>query len=318
MKRILITGVAGFIGSHLVESLLSQEKEIIGIDNFDPFYSKEQKESNLKQVLKNKNFCFLEGDISQKVTLESLPKIELIIHLAAKAGVRPSIENPTDYIQHNIQATNNILEFAKNQNIQKIIFASSSSIYGNNTSIPFREEDLVNEPISPYAFTKRSCELMNYAYHHLYDIDIINLRFFTVYGPRQRPDLAIHKFFQKIYNNEPIEIFGDGSTARDYTYIDDIINGIEAAINYIHTHSKVFETINLGNNTPVLLKDLIKQIEKVVFKPVMLKNLPMQAGDVNQTYADITKAKKLLGYNPHTKLEVGLEKFKNWFEGRIS
>ncbi len=316
--QILVTGAAGFIGSHLSEKLLSLGHQVTGVDNFDPFYPKNVKEKNLEKCLESKNFTFYNSDIADIQSTPGLNKLlpDIVIHLAAKAGIRPSIENPGAYIQTNIVGTFHLLEWMKTNDCKKLVFASSSSVYGNNKKTPFEETDAVDSPISPYAFTKKSCELLNFNYHQLYDMSIINLRFFTVYGPRQRPDLAIHKFFELIYNNKPLDIFGDGTTGRDYTYIDDIINGICASVNRIKSAKKLYEVINLGNNKPVLLKDLVDTIENITGKKIIRRQLPMQPGDVDLTYADITQAKNKLNYLPSTSLNEGLNKFKTWYENR--
>lgn len=313
--KTLITGVAGFIGSHLSEKLLSLGHEVVGIDNFDNFYTREIKERNLQASLLNSNFTFYELDISKSANLEILEsnQFELIVHIAAKAGVRPSIENPELYIENNMVGTLNMLELMRKINCKKMVFASSSSVYGNNIKTPFDEEDNTDHQISPYAVSKKSCELLNYSYHKLYDFDIVNLRFFTVYGPRQRPDLAIHKFVKKMSNEEPIEVFGDGNSARDYTFISDTISGIVGAINYLKTHDKIYEIINLGNNTPITLKSLIDKIEASLNCKANLLHKPMQEGDVDITYACIEKAGKLLNYSPKTSLEEGLREFINWY-----
>lgn len=313
--QILLTGAAGFIGSHLSEKLLQLGHTITAVDNFDNFYSREIKLSNIRKCKESKNFNLIEGDISDIASL--VPKEyapDLLIHLAAKAGVRPSIENPSQYIQTNIVGTHNLLDWLKNAGCKKMIFASSSSVYGNNKKVPFSEKDSVDSPISPYAFTKKSCELLNYTYHDLYGINIINLRFFTVYGPRQRPDLAIHKFFSLINDNKPIEIYGDGTSGRDYTFIDDIVNGICSSMDRITSETNLFEIINLGNSNPVLLKDLINAIEEVSGKKAVKKFLPMQDGDVDLTFADISAARQKLNFNPSTSLIDGLKKFKSWYE----
>ena len=314
-KNILITGAAGFIGSHTAEKFLQRGCNVIGFDNFDSFYPREIKERNLKTALAVKNFSFIEGDITKISDLEKLPaEIDLVIHLAAKAGVRPSIENPSAYINTNINGTQNILEWMRKRKISKMIFASSSSVYGNNLKVPFSETDNVDFPISPYAFTKKACELINHNYHHLYNIDIINLRFFTVYGERQRPDLAIHKFTKNIFEGKPIPMFGDGSTARDYTYIADIVNGIAASYDYLISHNDVFEIINLGNSSPVDLKTLIEKIYTATGATTQIEKLPKQAGDVERTFADISKANFFLNYEPRTTLDEGLKKFAEWFK----
>lgn len=314
--KVLITGVAGFIASTLAEKLCRSmtNVEIVGIDNFDSFYPRKIKEFNMVNLLKQSRFCFIEGDLSDKIFFNSLPAdFDVVIHLAAKAGVRPSIEKPGSYIRSNIEATNNLLEWMKARKIKKYIFASSSSVYGNNCKVPFKENDNVSFPISPYAFSKRACELMNYTYFELYGINTINLRLFTVYGPRQRPDLAIHKFVKLIASGKKITVYGDGNTSRDYTYVDDIVQGIIEAVHYINNHNNVFETINLGNSFPVKLTALLSLISKCLNIELRSEILPVQLGDVDQTFADITKARKLLGYHPKTSMEEGLRKFIRWY-----
>lgn len=314
MQNIVVTGCAGFIGSHLCEELLKLKYYIIGIDNFDPFYPKEIKESNLHQLRKNSNFTFIEADLTDmKNCLNHINYAEAVIHLAGKAGVRPSIEHPDLYIDNNITATKNILEAMRRNSISKMLFASSSSIYGNNPKTPWNESLNVDNPISPYAFSKKSCELLNHTYHHLYNLDILNLRFFTVFGPRQRPDLAIHKFVKLIENNEEITMYGDGNTSRDYTYVKDTCNGIINALEYITNNENVFDTVNLGHHHPVKLKDLINMIGDATGVTPKIKQLPMQAGDVDITYADISKAQNLLGYCPKTEMKDGLREFVKWY-----
>jgi len=315
-KNFLITGAAGFIGSHLAEKLLAAGYKVTGLDNMDGFYAKEIKEKNLEILLSNENFLFHEIDICnfrQLQTLFSQTQFDTVIHLAARAGVRPSIENPADYYNVNVSGTLNILECMKDQNSRNLVFASSSSVYGNNGKTPFSETDNVDYPISPYAATKKAGELLAHTYFHLYKIDIINLRFFTVYGPRQRPDLAIHKFFKLLYTNQPIDVYGDGSTGRDYTYIADIVQGIESSIHYLDRHENVFEVINLGNSSPVKLSELLDTIENITQKHFIKKHFPMQKGDVDLTFADIEKARKLLNYQPQTTIQEGLKLFESWF-----
>ncbi len=312
-KNYLITGGAGFIGSHLVDSLLSEGNNVITIDNFDPFYSKEVKLKNISSALTFDTFQLIEGDIRDKNLVDDIfnnNHIDIVIHLAAKAGVRPSIESTVEYYDVNINGTLNILEMMKKYNVKNLVFASSSSVYGNNKKIPFSESDVVDYPISPYAATKKSGELLCHTYHHLYDFKINCLRFFTVYGPRQRPDLAIHKFSKMILNDETIPMFGDGTTKRDYTYIDDIIQGIKQSINNLNG----FEVFNLGESRTIMLKELIALIEKEIGKKADIKKLPLQPGDVEQTYADITKAKKMLGYNPQYQIEEGIKNFVEWLK----
>jgi len=306
-----VTVAAGFIGSHLCERLLSDGIAVVGFDNFDEFYSRDVKEANLSKSLASKKFKFIEGDIRDADCVDGVIEnsgIDLIVHLAAKAGVRPSIEDPVGYQDVNINGTVVLLESARKFGIKKFVFASSSSIYGNNKKIPFSESDKVDFPISPYAATKKAGELICHTYSHLYDIDMTCLRFFTVYGPRQRPDLAIYKFCRLIEAGKAIPVYGVGSMRRDFTYIDDIIDGVIKAIDKCSGYA----IYNLGESRPVRLDELISEIEKALGKKAKIDRLPLQPGDVDQTYADIGKAKKKLGYDPSTALEVGLEKFVKW------
>jgi UDP-glucuronate 4-epimerase len=310
--KVLVTGAAGFIGSHLCERLISEKAAVTGLDNFDTSYSRNIKEANLSGLLQRNNFKFIEGDIRDAACVEPVvqkQKPYMIVHLAAKAGVRPSIENPVGYQDVNINGTVILLEAARKFGVKKFIFASSSSVYGNNKKVPFAETDNVDFPISPYAATKKAGELICHTYSHLYNIGMTCLRLFTVYGPRQRPDLAIHKFTSLMETGKPIPVFGDGSMQRDFTYINDIIDGIVAAMQYCNS----YEIYNLGESQPVRLDVLIGEIEKALGKKAVIERLPMQAGDVFQTYADITKAKEKLGYNPKTKLRTGLAEFVKWF-----
>ncbi len=318
--KFLITGGAGFIGSSLCEHLLKNQHQVICFDNFDNFYPRISKVENITPFINHPNFLLVEGDLRdpEKVaTLFAGNNIDLVIHLAAKAGVRPSILDPKTYVDVNINGTMNLLESMKSHGVKKIIFSSSSSVYGNNEKIPYAENDNVDFPISPYAATKKSGELLTYTYHHLHQFSVVNLRFFTVFGPRQRPDLAIHKFFDRLYKGQEIEMYGDGSTSRDYTYIDDIVSGILQAADLIqHKKLAFYETINLGNSHPITLRELIDLIEQVCTKKFRIKQMPMQEGDVNRTFADISKAKGLLGYSPQTDMRNGLSKFKNWYESK--
>ncbi len=312
-KKILVTGGAGFIGSALVDRLLAERAaDVFCIDNFDNFYDVTIKRKNIAHALTHSNFYLLEGDIRDTNFLSEVfkTKYDVIVHLAARAGVRPSIEQPLLYEDVNVKGTLNLLEQAKNNNIKQFVFASSSSVYGVNPRTPWSEDDHVLNPISPYASTKVAGELIGHTYSHLYDIRFIALRFFTVFGPRQRPDLAIHKFFKLIDNNKPIPFFGDGTTSRDYTFVDDIVSGIIGAIGY---DKSLYEIINLGNNRTVTLLQLITAIENSIGKKANLDKQPAQAGDVPHTFANVDKAKKLLGYSPSTSLEDGLEKFKQWY-----
>lgn len=310
-KNYLITGGAGFIGSHLVDELLAQGNTVICLDNFDDFYDPAIKKKNIKTALQDTKFKLVEGDIRDRTVLENCFRndhIYMVIHLAARAGVRPSIEQPELYYDVNVKGTLTLLEVMKEYNIKKMIFASSSSVYGNNKKVPFSEDDNVDYPISPYAATKKACELMCYNYFHLYNFGIFCLRFFTVYGPRQRPEMAIHNFSKRIFNEEKISLFGDGNSKRDYTYIDDIISGIISAIDNL----KGFEIINLGNSETIALPDLVKKLEGIINKKAETEWLPKQPGDVDITYADINKAGKMLGYNPEFPINEGLKKFIEW------
>lgn len=323
MSTILVTGGAGFIGSHLSEALLKKGNKVIIIDNFNSYYNPAIKRKNIEEIkqtcltndIKDELLEIFEGDIRDKEFLKKifLEKIDVVVHLAAMAGVRPSIEEPCLYYDVNIIGTLNLLEKCKENNINKFIFASSSSVYGNNKKVPFSEEDPVDEPISPYASTKKSGELLCHTYHHLYNIDTACLRFFTVYGPRQRPDLAIHKFTNLINKNESIPFYGDGSTSRDYTYIEDIVDGILGSIEYICKNENVFEVFNIGGDKTVTLLEMVKTIEKALGKNAILNKMPMQPGDVNRTCADITRSRDLIKYNPKTSFENGIEKFVEWF-----
>ncbi|MDP2452920.1 MULTISPECIES: GDP-mannose 4,6-dehydratase [unclassified Kaistella] len=334
----LVTGGSGFIGSHLVEHLLKNGHSVINIDNFDDFYDYKIKIKNtLESVGKTLEFSFHEKqldiqklifetsikdyqlyyqDIRNKEGLEKIfqkHKIDMVIHLAALAGVRPSIESPLEYAEVNIKGTMNLWELCKDFQIKKFINASSSSVYGNNEKTPFSEDDSVEHPISPYAATKKSGEILGHVYHHLYGIDMIHLRFFTVYGPRQRPDLAIHKFTKLISENKEIPFYGNGSTARDYTFIDDIIEGIHKSITHIESQNQVYEIINLGESQVINLNEMVETIENELEKKSIKKNLPLQPGDVEKTNANIQKAKTLIGYQPRTHFQNGIKKFVEWF-----
>lgn len=308
--KALVTGAAGFIGSHLCERLLEVGWEVVGIDNFDDFYNPKIKRDNIKTCLKNQDFRLVEADIRDSVIMDGTvdDNIDVIVHLAARAGVRPSIEQPLLYADVNINGTMVLLEAAKKYKISRFVFASSSSVYGNNKKVPFSEEDNVDFPISPYAATKKACELLCHTYHHLEGMSITCLRYFTVYGPRQRPDLAIHKFARLLEQGKAIPVYGDGSMMRDFTYIDDIIDGTTAAIE----RCKGFNIYNLGESQPITVNDLIAEIENALGKKAVQENLPPQPGDVERTYADVTRAANDLGYKPSTSIRDGLEKFTAW------
>ncbi len=313
-KHYLVTGGAGFIGSQLIKALLKDDYiRLTIIDNFDPFYPRQFKLLNTEGFEQHQQVMIIDRDL-EDLSAHELEKIlpqpvDVIIHLAAKAGVRPSISNPLGYQRTNVLGTQMLLDFAQLTSIPQFIFASSSSVYGANTHLPWKEEEQL-QPISPYAMTKLSGEGAGHVASHLYGIRFIALRFFTVYGPSQRPDLAIHKFIKSLLKDQPIAMYGDGSTSRDYTYVDDIVQGILAAIDY---DKSLFEIINLGNSNAVSLKDLVLHLEEIVGKKALVEQLPEQAGDVPNTYADISKAKRLLQYQPATPLRTGLLNFYNWF-----
>jgi UDP-glucuronate 4-epimerase len=313
--HIVVTGGAGFIGSQLIRKLFEQDTAVIitCIDNFDPFYAAEIKQYNIRDFKENKRFRLLHLDLSATTAAELSDlikgQVDVIVHMAAKAGVRPSIENPLAYQQSNVIGLQNMLDFAKAKSTRQFVFASSSSVYGINDHFPWKEDEQLM-PVSPYAMTKLAGEMLGHVYSKLFGIRFIALRFFTVYGPGQRPDLAIHKFIKAIICNKPITMYGNGSSSRDYTYVDDIIRGV---INAVQFTNKDFEIINLGNNYAVSLKALIELIEQVTGKKAIIANMPEQPGDVPKTFADISKARNLLGYNPETDLKEGLQIFYNWF-----
>lgn len=315
LRNILITGGAGFIGSHLVEHLLSEGGwNVSVVDDLNDFYSPEIKRTNLAEARTKGDFRFFEADIRRPESLRSIfdeNEFDVIVHLAARAGVRPSLKEPKLYAETNINGTVNLLELAREFDVKQFVFGSSSSVYGENEKLPFSEADPIFHPISPYAATKAAGELICHTYSHLFDIRTVCLRFFTVYGARQRPDLAIHKFSKLIREGKPIQMFGDGSTRRDYTYIDDIISGVRAAIDY---DASMHEVFNLGESETTELSRLIELLEELLGKKAIIDRQPMQPGDVPITYADISKARKLLKYNPQTMIEQGIPKFVEWFK----
>ncbi|MDX8336860.1 GDP-mannose 4,6-dehydratase [Candidatus Cetobacterium colombiensis] len=342
--KIVVTGVAGFIGSHLVENLLSLGHSVVGIDNFHEFYSenikiknvlesvnkteylneilsKDGKDKKIQALLEKVNSDAYTLEYCNLKDLESLDKIfnenkiDMVINLAGLAGVRPSLENPIEYEKVNMGGYLNLLECSKKYGVKKFIQASSSSVYGNNKVVPFKETDVVDFAISPYASTKKSGEVLGHVYYKLYNIDTLQFRFFTVYGPRQRPDLAIHKFVDKILKGESIPFFGDGETYRDYTYIDDIIDGVIKGVKYLQANDNVYEIINLGESDAISLNNMVQTIERHLDKKAIIDRLPMQPGDVKRTYANIDKAKELLGYKPTTKFDDGIAKFIKWYLG---
>lgn len=317
MKTYLITGGAGFIGSSLSERLIKEGNRVVAIDNFCDFYNPTIKENNVKELIKNSNFKLYRNDIRDREAVKKIfeeNNIDIVMHLAAMAGVRPSIENPVLYQEVNCMGTQNILEEMKAHNVKNLVMASSSSVYGNCKEVPFKENMIVDFAISPYAATKKANEVMTHVYHKLFDMNVIMLRFFTVYGPKQRPDLAINKFTRLILEDKEIPMFGDGTTSRDYTYIDDIVDGIIRSCNYVENNNDVYEILNLGNSSPVSLKEMINTIGQAIGVEPKIKQLPMQPGDVDRTFADISKAKKLIGYNPKTSFKEGIENFVEWYK----
>lgn len=314
MKNILVTGGAGFIGSHLVDRLLAEGSwRVTVLDDFNDFYAPEVKRENVRAHLQHESYKLIEADIRDREALAGVfaaTKFDAIVHLAARAGVRPSLSEPQLYNETNVGGTLNLLELARAHEVKQFVFGSSSSVYGINAKVPFGEEDPIRQPISPYAATKAAGELLCHTYTHLYGIRSVCLRFFTVYGARQRPDLAIHKFARLIDEGQPIPVFGDGTTRRDYTYIDDIIAGVRAAIDYSGSDYEVF---NLGESRTVELNELISLLEKNLDRRARINRQPMQPGDVPQTFADVSKARRLLGYNPRTQIEEGIARFVEWF-----
>ena len=325
VKSVLLTGAAGFIGSHLAESLLRRGLAVVILDDFNPFYDPAIKVANIAAVravaaATGAGLSVLKGDIRSAADLDRAfaaagdPAAVAVVHLAAMAGVRPSIEQPFLYHEVNIGGTLQILEACRAHGVQRLAFASSSSVYGNNEKTPFAETDRVDNPISPYAATKKAGELLCHNYHHLYGLSVACLRFFTVYGPRQRPDLAIHKFARLIASGRPLPFFGDGSTRRDYTYVDDTVQGILGALAWLErADAPVYDIFNLGESQTVTLATLVELLGRALGSEPQLDRQPMQPGDVLCTYADISKARRILGYDPQVKIETGIEQFVAWF-----
>jgi UDP-glucuronate 4-epimerase len=314
MKNILVTGGAGFIGSHLVDALLAEGRwRVTVVDDFNDFYAPEVKRENVRSHLQHELYQLAAADIRDRAALARIfseTKFDVIVHLAGRAGVRPSLSEPELYCETNITGTLHLLELARERDVRQFVFGSSSSVYGINAKVPFSEEDPIRQPISPYAATKAAGELLCHTYTHLYGIRSVCLRFFTVYGARQRPDLAIHKFARLIDEGQPIPVFGDGTTRRDYTYVDDIIAGVRAAIDY---EASDYEVFNLGESRTVELNELIALLEKNLERRAVINRQPLQPGDVPQTFADVSKARRLLGYNPQTQIEEGISRFVKWF-----
>lgn len=342
MKNFLITGGAGFIGSTVTEKLLNNGDKVVVVDNFNDFYdynrkirnileitnnfnkigefenlSKDEKISKLIEIVNSDRFTLIYGDIRDREAMDRVfvkNKFDLVFNPAAMAGVRPSLLDPMLYEDVNIRGYMNLLELCKKYGVKKFVQASSSSVYGNNKEVPFKETAIVDFAISPYAATKKSCEVMGHVYHNLYNIDMVQLRFFTVYGPKQRPDLAIHKFTKMILEDKPIPFYGDGTTKRDYTYIDDIVDGILKSMSYLFNNENVYEIFNLGESHVVSLKEMVETIENALGKKATLDIQPMQPGDVDKTYADISKAKAMIGYEPQTNFAEGIRKFVEWYK----
>lgn len=320
--RILVTGGAGFIGSHVVERLVASGHDVVIIDNFNDFYDPQLKRRNFAEIIRTvddreRDLVLCEGDIRDADFVKAIflqEPVDAVVHLAAAAGVRPSIENPLYYEEVNVRGTMNILEAARESGVRFFLFASSSSVYGNNFKTPFSEGDPVDHPISPYAATKKAGELICHTYHHLFQMNIACLRFFTVYGPRQRPDLAINKFTRLIDTGKAVPFYGDGTTSRDYTFINDIVTGVESAMSWVCADEPRYDIFNLGGSRPVELGRLVEIIESELGKKAILDRLPMQPGDVHVTFADLTKSASVLGYRPVTPIEEGLRAFIRWYK----
>jgi UDP-glucuronate 4-epimerase len=317
MRNVLVTGGAGFIGSHLVARLLGEGAwRVVVLDDFNDFYDPALKRRNVAAHEGREGFRLREADIRDRAAVEGVfaeTDFDCVVHLAARAGVRPSLLEPVLYAETNINGTLNLLEAARARGVRQFVFGSSSSVYGENEKVPFAEDDPVARPISPYAATKAAGELLCHTYSHLFGLRCVALRFFTVYGARQRPDLAIHKFARLISGGRPIPVFGDGTTRRDYTYVDDIVAGVRAAMDY---ESSGYEVFNLGESRTVELRELIALLEKELGREASIDRQPAQPGDVPQTFADISKARRLLGYDPRTPIEDGVRRFVEWFKGR--
>jgi UDP-glucuronate 4-epimerase len=317
LGAILVTGGAGFIGSHLCERLVGEGREVICLDVFDSFYSKKIKLRNIDSLKDAQSFHLYEGDIRDPAVLEDLfghHRVDAVVHLAARAGVRPSLEMPRLYTDVNLTGTATLLEHARNFKVSRFVFGSSSSVYGNSARVPLVESERVDEPVSPYAATKRAGELLAYTYHHLYGMDVACLRFFTVYGPRQRPEMAIHKFTRLIDQGEAVPLFGDGSSARDYTYVDDIVAGIIATVE----RARGYQVFNLGRSEVVSLKDLIAHIESALGKKANVVFQSEQPGDVRQTCADLTRSRQALGYEPKIGIQEGIGRFVQWYRAQAT
>jgi UDP-glucuronate 4-epimerase len=314
-ERVLVTGAVGFIGGHACRALLQSQHEVVGLDNFDPFYDRSIKEAALAELQEEKGFSFVEGDIrDESLVPKLLDGVDVVLHLAARAGVRPSIEDPGLYSSVNVEGTARLLEACRNRGVRRFVFGSSSSVYGDATEAPFREDAPALDPVSPYAATKRAGELLCRVFHHLYGLRIASLRLFTVYGARQRPDLAIHRFTRLLTAGQPIQQFGDGSSERDYTHVDDILKGVLGAVRWTAPDEPAHEVFNLGESRTIRLDYLIRLIAEALGVEAKIEYLPMQPGDVKRTHADISKARAVLGYDPQFAIEDGIAQFVTWYE----
>ena len=314
--KVLVTGGAGFIGSHLVSRLLDLGHQVVCIDNFDDYYAPRTKRQNLASALKYTNFRLVEGDILDRPLVKELlsERHDVLIHLAGRAGVRPSLERPDQYAKVNVEGTLNLLDASRSGHVGHFVFGSSSSVYGLSQSVPYREDDRHLQPASPYGASKLAAEVFCETFHRLYDLPLTCLRFFTVYGPRQRPDMAIHRFARLIQEGMPVPMYGDGTTRRDYTYIDDVIDGIVRAME----QPRGYQVYNLAAGEPIALRNLISTMQRALGKEARVSELPVQPGDVPITFASIERAMRHLGYTPRTKVEEGVTRFVEWFRAQHS
>jgi len=315
VMRVLVTGAAGFIGSWLTERLLERGDEVVGFDNYDPFYDRAIKEQNLASARANAGFRMVEGDLRERADVDALfgdREFDAVVHLAAKAGVRPSLADPAGYYETNLIGTTNLLEAMREAGCRRLVFASSSSVYGNNRKVPFQEDDRVDAPISPYAATKKAGEELCHVYHAVHGFSILALRFFTAYGPRQRPEMAIHAFTRRLFAGEPIPVFGDGSMERDFTYIDDVVDGVVAAVDHV-MGTETFDILNLGESEPIRLSRLVSALEQVTGCEATIDRRQVPPGDVDRTFADVSRARRLLGYEPSVGIDEGLRRFVEWY-----
>ena len=315
MRRVLVTGAAGFIGSWFAERLLQRGDEVVGLDNFDPFYDREIKERNLAVARGSAAFRLVEGDLRDRAEMFALfgdGAFDAVVHLAAKAGVRPSLADPAGYYDTNLIGTSNLLEAMRDAGCRRLVFASSSSVYGNNRKVPFHEDDRVDAPISPYAATKKAGEELCHVYHAVHDFSILALRFFTAYGPRQRPEMAIHAFTRRLFAGESIPVFGDGSMERDFTYIDDVVDGVASALDHV-IGNETYDIVNLGESEPIRLSRLVAALEAATGREATIDRREVPPGDVERTFADVSRARRLLRYEPLVGLDEGLRRFVDWY-----